>query len=302
MNSKPLVSVLMTAYNREKYIADAIESVINSTYKNWELIIVDDRSTDNTVEIAQKYAKQDSRIRIYVNDKNLGDYPNRNKAASYAHGKYLKYVDADDMLYPYGLEQLVYYMEQFPDAGYGLCSLPQDRERIYPFSLSPEQAYRRHYIENKWIFHKAPLSSIIKRSVFEATGGFSGKPYLGDMELWLKLSQKYSVVLMPHGIVWYRIHQDQQNTQNKTRPEVPFSYFVMEYDMINSEECPLSPEDKEFVKRKILRRQARNILFYLRRGKVGIARKLLQMSNLNALTLLPNAFGKLQTPSFTDII
>ena len=302
MDNTPLVSVLMTAYNREKYIADAIESVLNSTYKNWELIIVDDRSTDKTVEIAQKYAQQDSRIRVYVNDKNLGDYPNRNRAASYARGKYLKYVDADDMIYPYGLEQLVYYMEQFPDAGYGLCSLPQDRERIYPFALSPREAYRRHYIEDKWIFHKAPLSSIIRRTAFEAVGGFSGKPYLGDMELWLKLSQEYPVVLMPHGIVWYRIHHDQQNTQNKTRPEVPFSYYVLEYEMVSSDECPLSPEEKEFVKRKILRRQARNILFYLRRGKFTVARKLLRMSNLNALNLLPGALGRLQTPSFTDII
>ena len=254
------------------------------------------------MEIAQNYANQDNRIRVYVNDKNLGDYPNRNKAARYAKGKYLKYVDADDMIYPYGLEQLVFYMEQFPDAGYGLCSLPQDRNRIYPFALSPQQAYRRHYIEDKWLFHKAPLSSIIKRSVFEAIGGFSGKPYLGDMELWLKLSQKYPVVLMPHGIVWYRIHQDQQNTQNKTRPEVPFSYYVLEYEMINSNACPLSSEEKDFVKRKILRRQARNILYYLRRGKIAVAHKLLRMSNLNAFTLLPSAFGKLKTPSFTDII
>ena len=299
---QPLVSVLMTAYNREKYIADAIESVLHSTYKNWELIIVDDRSSDKTVEIAQKYAKKDSRIRVYVNEQNLGDYPNRNKAASYANGKYLKYVDADDMIYPYGMEQLVYYMEQFPEAGYGLCSLPQDRERMYPFALSPEQAYRRHYIEDKWIFHKAPLSSIIKRSAFEDVGGFSGKPYLGDMELWLKLSQKYPVVLMPHGIVWYRIHGEQQNTQNKTRPEVPFSYYVLEYKLISSDECPLSHEEKEFVKRKILRRQARNILYYLRRGKLTIAKKLLQMSNLNALTLLPRALGRLTNPSFTDII
>ncbi len=302
MDNKPLVSVLMTAYNREKYIAQAIESVLNSTYKNWELIIVDDRSTDKTVEIARKYEKLDNRIKVYINEKNLGDYPNRNKAASYARGKYLKYVDADDMIYPYGLEQLVFYMEQFPDAGYGLCSLPQDRQRIYPFALSPREAYRRHYIEDKWIFHKAPLSSIIKRSVFEEIGGFSGKPYLGDMELWLKLSQKYPVVLMPHGIVWYRIHGDQQNMQNKTRPEVPFSYYVLEYETLNSDQCPLTTEEKQFAIKKILRRQARNILFYLRRGKVSVARKLLKMSNLSAFNLIPNALGRLQNPNFTDII
>ncbi len=298
----PLVSVLMTAYNREKYIAEAIESVLNQTYKNWELIIVDDRSTDSTVDIANHYANLDPRIRVYVNEKNLGDYPNRNRAASYARGKYLKYVDADDMLYPFGLEQLVYYMEQFPGAGYGLCSLPQDRQRIYPFQLSPREAYRRHYIEDKWIFHKAPLSSIIRREAFEAVGGFSGKPYLGDMELWLTLSQRFPVVLMPHGIVWYRIHNDQQNTQNKTRPEIPFSYWVMEYDFLRSDQCPLSEDERLIALKKVLRRQARNILFYARRGKLGIATKLLKMSNLNLFTLLPSALGKLKNPQFTDIL
>src|SRR5258708_31839495 len=112
----PLVSVLMTAYNREKYIAEAIESVRNSTYANWELIIVDDLSKDNTVAIAKQYEAKDSRIKVYVNEQNLGDYPNRNQAATYARGKYLKYVDADDQLYPHGLQVVVSYMERFPEA------------------------------------------------------------------------------------------------------------------------------------------------------------------------------------------
>ena len=68
------------------------------------MIIVDDVSQDDTYSVAMRYAEQDSRISVYKNDTNLGDYPNRNMAASYAKGKYLKYLDADDKLYPYGLE------------------------------------------------------------------------------------------------------------------------------------------------------------------------------------------------------
>ena len=89
MNIQPLVSVLMTSYNRENYIAEAIESVLASTYKNFELIIVDDRSKDRTVEIARSYESKDDRVKVYINEKNLGDYPNRNKAASYAKGFYI---------------------------------------------------------------------------------------------------------------------------------------------------------------------------------------------------------------------
>ena len=105
--NNPIASILTTVYNREKYIAACIDSVLASSYQDWELIIVDDVSTDASVAIAKSYEKKDPRIKVYVNEKNLGDYPNRNKAASYAKGKYLKYLDADDIIYPHGLEVMV---------------------------------------------------------------------------------------------------------------------------------------------------------------------------------------------------
>src|SRR5450631_1699837 len=113
---KPFVSVLMTAYNREKYIAEAIESVLASTYTNFEFIIVDDGSVDTTVEIARSFELKDSRVKLYINEKNLGDYPNRNKAASYAKGKYLKYLDSDDMIFKDSLLKMVNAIEKYPDA------------------------------------------------------------------------------------------------------------------------------------------------------------------------------------------
>ena len=240
----PLVSVLMTVYNREKYITEAIESVLASTYQNWELVIVDDQSKDRSVEIAKHYEKNDQRIKVYVNEQNLGDYPNRNKAASYAKGKYLKYVDADDMLYPFGLEQLVYYMEKFPNTGYGLCSLDQDTTNLYPIELAPKDAYFRHYFQTS-LFHKAPLSSIINREKFNTIGGFSGKQHLGDFELWHLLSQEYSVVLMPHGFVWYRVHDDQQMNDNRNDPYVPFKYLLCAREILSSKKCPLEKVQKK---------------------------------------------------------
>ncbi|HMI62055.1 MAG TPA: glycosyltransferase family A protein, partial [Puia sp.] len=144
LSESPLVSILMTAYNREKYIGAAIESVLASTYTQFELIVVDDRSKDRTVEIARGYEAKDSRLRVYINETNLGDYPNRNQAASYAKGVYLKYVDADDYIYPWGLELLVRMMEQFPDCGWGLCSLPQNIKEPFPIRLTPVEAYQYH--------------------------------------------------------------------------------------------------------------------------------------------------------------
>ena len=116
--SFPLVSILMTAYNRENYIAVAIESVLRSTFTNFELVIVDDCSKDNTVTIANHYALSDARIKVYINEKNLGDYPNRNKAASYANGEYIMYVDSDDTILKDGVEKLIYSMALFPESSF----------------------------------------------------------------------------------------------------------------------------------------------------------------------------------------
>lgn len=288
----PLVSVLMTAYNRQKYIAEAVESVISSTYQNWELIIVDDMSKDKTVEIAEAYAKKDNRIKVYVNEKNLGDYPNRNKAASYAKGKYLKYVDADDLIYPHGLEQLVFFMEQFPDAGYGLCSLSQDDDRIYPFELSPYEAYRRHYFTNKWIFHKAPLSAIIKKEVFDKVGGFTGRRMVGDFEMWNKLSEKYSVALMPAGIVWYRTHNEGEMQFARDNIFQMFDYLLVEKDIIIRNSNPLNDDEKQYILKIIKRKQARYILRHLKSHGIKTALKLQKMTDMNIFEVFFKAFQK----------
>ena len=240
MTNQPMVSVLMTAYNREKYIEEAIKSVLASTYTNFELIIVDDGSKDNTVEIAKAYAVKDARIKVYLNEQNLGDYPNRNKAASYATGKYLKYVDADDMIYPRGLEILVEMMEEFPEAGWGLCSLLQNISKPFPFMLQPHGAYHYNF-KGPGLFHKAPLSSIIKRETFEAVGGFKNIRMAGDFEMWHRLAQKYNVVLMPDGIVWYREHDEQEINH---RSQFATVYEKIKLTYLNDNNSPLKEETR----------------------------------------------------------
>lgn len=239
----PLVSVLMTAYNREKYIAEAIESVLASTYINFELIIVDDCSKDRTVEIARNYEVRDKRIKVFVNENNLGDYANRNRAASLAKGKYLKYVDSDDYIYPHGLDVLVNMMVAFPEAGWGLCSLIQIKEKPYPFLLSPYQAYLHNFF-GPGLFHKAPLSSIIKKSVFDETGGFNPGRMVGDYEMWLRLAQKYPVLLMPDGLVWYREHEGQEIVFINQYLAV---YHKIKIFYLTHPDCPLNADEVKSV-------------------------------------------------------
>lgn len=240
---KPLVSVLMTSYNRESYIAEAIESVLSSSYQNFELIIVDDCSQDQTVEIARKYEKADKRVKVYVNEKNLGDYPNRNKAASYANGKYIKYVDADDILYFFGLEIDIEFIERFPEAGFGLGSIPEDN-RPFPILLQPREIYLENFYKYGH-FDRAPGSGIIKTEAFKNVGGFSGKRMIGDNEFWFKISRYYPMVKLPNDLYWNRLHNDQesqsayaQNNYKRLRKEV-------QREALLHSDCPLTDSDKK---------------------------------------------------------
>lgn len=272
--SKPLVSVLMTVFNRQKYIAEAIESVIASTYQNWELIILDDQSIDCSVEIAKSYEAIDSRIKVYVNEKNLGQFKNRNKIVEYASGKYLKYLDSDDLIYPYGLEQLVYYMEQFPTADYGLCSIEQDKEKIFPILLSSKETYLRHFIKKSPVFHKAPLSSIIKTSVFRSVGGFPHEAVSGDFAMWCELSLNHSVLLMPQGIVWYRVHPEQEMQKTRNSYITEFEYFKVEEYYLTHKNCPI---DEALINNVVLscrNKQKKYIFWKLRQHGIKAALQL----------------------------
>lgn len=107
---KPLISVIMPAYNGEKYIGEAIESVINQTYENLELIIVEDKSSDDTLRVIQKY--KDSRIRLYENAENRGIAYSTNLGISKSAGKYIALLDDDDIALKRRLEWQAAYLEE----------------------------------------------------------------------------------------------------------------------------------------------------------------------------------------------
>jgi Glycosyltransferases involved in cell wall biogenesis len=112
---KPLISVMMACYNAELYIEQAIESILNQTYKNFELIIVDDGSTDNSTEIIKNLAKNDRRVKLYYNKENKGQVYTRNRMLKIALGEYLAVMDADDVSCPERLEKQVEFLLNHPD-------------------------------------------------------------------------------------------------------------------------------------------------------------------------------------------
>jgi teichuronic acid biosynthesis glycosyltransferase TuaG len=106
----PKVSVITPLYNAEKYIGTTIESVLNQTYSNWEMIIVDDGSADKGLEIAEKFARIEERIKIISGNKNMGAAKARNKAIEAATGRFIAFLDSDDLWLPQKLENQISFM------------------------------------------------------------------------------------------------------------------------------------------------------------------------------------------------
>lgn len=272
----PLVSVLMTAYNREKFIVEAIESVLASTYKNFELIVVDDCSRDNTVGIARNFEAKDGRIKVYQNERNLGDYPNRNMAASHASGTYLLYLDSDDKIHHDGIEKCINVMQQFPGASFGMRLF---NKQCKPFEISSTEVIRKHFFEES-ILTIGPGGTIIKRDFFERINKYPVKyGPANDMYFNLKAASQSSMIMIPFEYMFYRRHEGQEINNR-------FSYLYNNYlffrDASNEIDLHLSKEEIQWLQLKNKRRFFVNLLKYFAStfnvGKIRFAIKQTEFS------------------------
>jgi glycosyltransferase involved in cell wall biosynthesis len=229
----------MTAFNRENYIAQAIESVLNSTLTDFELLIVDDQSHDRTVEIAASYSNADPRIKLHVNTDNLGDYPNRNYVASLAVGKYLKFLDSDDLIYRHSLAIYVEAMEASPGAALGLGHSAPEDEVAYPWMLYPKEVWEKRFL-GKGCLDCGPSGTIIRRDAFLEIGAFGKWGVLSDTDLWLRMSAKWPIVLLPPGLIWWRRHEQQEFTKDNAATFYLSKGFELTMQALSSDDCPLS--------------------------------------------------------------
>ncbi len=112
------VSIIIAAYNVSAYLDTTFKSIFNQTYENWEVVICDDCSTDNTLELCNKYSKMDNRILTYYNEKNIKQAATRNKCINFCTGDYIVILDADDEMTPDRIEKQVYYLEKNHHIGF----------------------------------------------------------------------------------------------------------------------------------------------------------------------------------------
>jgi hypothetical protein len=276
-NESPLVSVLVTTYNRAHFIRHTIEAILVQTFEDFELLIVDDASTDVTEQVVQPYL-EDPRVCYHRNERNLGQFANRNHAARLAQGKYIKYVDSDDLIYPHCLETMVTYMERYPDAGAAL-SRQYSEHYVCPQLFSPKEIYRAEFT-GRGILQTAPGSWIARRDAFQKVNGFREEYLTGDYEFLLRLSQLFPLLLIPHGLTWYRAHPSQDLAIIKLNDLNVVEAVEYIPAIMRAETCPLSEEDCESVIRHVTLRLWRTVVRRLTQGRVAHATRMVEKAGL----------------------
>ena len=191
----PTVSVIIPTYNRAHLIGRAIQSVLNQTYRDFEIIIVDDGSTDNTEEVIKEFQKRDERIRYIKHERNKG-YPKAlNTGIKAAKGEYIAFQDDDDEWLPEKLEKQMRVFENAPaKVGVvytGFWRIENNKKIYIPFFWVKQKEGNIHEELLKGNFIGTP-AALVRKECFEKVGGFDTKlPYLQDWELWIRISKCY---------------------------------------------------------------------------------------------------------------
>lgn len=206
MKQNPKVTILMPAYNAAKHIRSAIESILEQTYKDFEFIIVNDCSTDNTLKIIEEYAKKDRRIKIISNKENLRIARTLNTGMKEAKGKYISRMDADDWSYPDRLEKQVKFMEANPkvvisSGNMEICNGELKKINTSNFPTSDED------IRKVFLQYNPTVSPamIWKREVSEEIGGFSINTMSEDYMFFIDMSSQGEVANLKDILLKYRV-------------------------------------------------------------------------------------------------
>lgn len=218
----PLISVIMPVFNREKYLAEAIESVLNQTYDCFEFIIIDDGSTDGSWKIIDAYSKKDNRIKAFKNEFNKRISNTRNFGLDKSEGKYIAVMDSDDISLPDRFEKQVTYLETHPEIDVlgtqiELFGQTQYAGKVSDYPLTPGGVSWGLVFDSQ-LAHP----SVMMRSEIFTKDNLKYREYEAaqDYELWARLSPNHQLANLPHALLKYRVHNESiSNTKRKIQKE-----------------------------------------------------------------------------------
>ena len=196
----PEISVVLPVYNGEKYLKQAVDSILNQTFKDWELIIIDDCSTDNTLELAMEYQNYDERIKVFHNEKNRKLPGSLNKGFEFAKGNFLTWT-SDDNIYELDAFDTMYQFIKNNNCGLVYCdmSIIDENNTIIGYQKKEKNSlYFNNCIGACFLYSKEVLKEV---------GTYNENLFLvEDYEYWLRISEKYNIKRIPRVLYKYRIH------------------------------------------------------------------------------------------------
>lgn len=242
---QPLVSVLMAIYNCADTLDEAVQSIINQTYTNWELILCDDASSDNTYEKALELAKKDSRIRVLKNERNLTLAPTLNKCIENANGVYTARMDGDDICDPTRFQRQIDFLENHPEFAVVSCLMEMyDEEGVYGIANFVEYPEKIDFAETTQICHAACM---MRKNVLDELGGYDVSPRterIEDYDLWIRMYDA--------GYKGYNIQEtlysmrDDRNALKRKKFKFRLTEYRLRRDMCKKFNLPLKCRLKAF--------------------------------------------------------
>lgn len=216
---EPLVTVILPCYNAENYIADALNSILNQSYNNLEVIVIDDGSTDNSIEVVAQQIKTDRRTRLVTNETNLGLIQTLNKGVNLAKGKYIARMDADDVSHKERIKSQVDFLTKHPKVdilGTKATPIGVDGKILTRDSITytSETTLKFSVLFTQPFFHGSILSktSVLKENLYSEDFKHSE-----DFELWNRLSyKKYTLSNLNQVLYFYRINPNGVSTMFET--------------------------------------------------------------------------------------
>jgi glycosyltransferase involved in cell wall biosynthesis len=236
---EPLVSICISAYNVEPFLAAALNSVLDQTYRNTEVILIDNGSTDGTYDIARTFADRVAVTRFPVN---IGGYQAMNEAVKMARGDLIAVYHSDDVYHPTIVEREVAYLRAHPDAGavFALENFMDYEGQIFGGAEMPRRFAGQEVFEYDEVFrftlsHKNILfccpTFMARRLTFDEVGLFDPETYeIGsDLEMWLRILRRFSVGILSERLMNYRVGRGQwSNRYNALRTEEDAFFHVMD--------------------------------------------------------------------------
>lgn len=199
-----MISVVLPTYNGSKYIKQSIESIINQTYKEWELIVIDDCSTDDTNKIVQEYTLKDNRIKLYKNETNKRLPASLNTGFAKTSGEYLTWTSDDNIYKENAFEKMIEYFQLNSDVGFVFSNMTIIDENG---NIKQKNSYIPSSMEEIKYKNIVGASFMYKREVYKTIGDYDTSKFLiEDYDYWLRISRKFKIRFINDSLYFYRTH------------------------------------------------------------------------------------------------